>query len=474
MHIQDPGFYEVLYAQNRHSNKLKHLEHRFNNVMSAFASAEHHVHRVRRAALNPFFSKRKIAQHSPNIQHHMNRLARRVTEEFVGNGSVLNLNNMWGAFTSDIVVGYTLEKPYDFILEPDFRAAFSDAMYVLSPPSPGRKQKRQETTLTTPNKNRESLTDPVHFITQFPWMIKSLQKLPDWLVVLLSPPMRDVIAFNKEMEIQIIRAKKAAASPDYDKEKGDSGAPSSLFKALIEDPDLPPSEVTTRRLQHEAISVIGAGIETTMYTLSTCSYHLLANPPILAELQAELEAAIPNPAEIPHLDVLMQLPYLTAVVNEALRFGYGTPQRIPRECPSDFTYAASTLAASHAANAREYNLPKGYPVSMDHYTASHDTIVFAPDPHTFRPERWLGNPVAPDEKALSRYMIAFGRGTRSCVGMQLAYADLYIGLATFYRRFDCELYQTERDAVDLFMDLFVPRPKPGTKGVRVKVLGLRA
>jgi cytochrome P450 len=99
-------------------------------------------------------------------------------------------------------------------------------------------------------------------------MIKSLKLLPDWLVVLLSPPMRSVMTFNKEMETQIKHAKALHAS----REK--IMAIPSLFTALLES-DLPPSELSTKRLQHEAISVIGAGIETTMYTLSTCSYHLL-------------------------------------------------------------------------------------------------------------------------------------------------------------------------------------------------------
>ena len=105
---------------------------------------------------------------------------------------------------------------------------------------------------------------------------------------------------------------------------------------------------------------------------------------------------------------------------------------------------------------------------MDNYAVSHDESIF-PDSHTYNPDRWLNDPKAPDGKQLSRYMVAFGRGTRSCVGMQLAYAELYIGLATIFRRFDFELYDTDRSAVDFYMDTFVPRPKPGTKGVRVLV-----
>ena len=207
------------------------------------------------------------------------------------------------------------------------------------------------------------------------------------------------------------------------------------------------------------ISVIGAGIETTMYTLSTCSYHLLASPVTLAKLCTELDAAIPDPNHIPNLDALMQLPYLTGVVNEALRFGYGTPQRIPRLSPTPMVYHTPEV---------DYQLPVGTIVSMDHYTASHDPSIF-PDPFAFIPERWGNDAKAPDGKALTKYLIAFGRGTRSCVGMQLAYADLYIGIASFFRRFECALFETGRDAVDLYLDSFVPRAKPGTQGVRVVV-----
>lgn len=70
-------------------------------------------------------------------------------------------------------------------------------------------------------------------------------------------------------------------------------------------------------------------------------------------------------------------------------------------------------------------------------------------------------------------MVSFGRGTRSCVGMQLAYAELFIGIATLFRRFNLVLFETDRSAVDFYMDRFVPKAKPGTHGVRVFVESLR-
>ena len=117
---------------------------------------------------------------------------------------------------------------------------------------------------------------------------------------------------------------------------------------------------------------------------------------------------------------------------------------------------------------KTWTIPPNVTVSMDNYAVSHDEVIF-PDSFAYKPERWLNGPKAPDGKQLSRYMVAFGRGTRSCVGMQLAYAELFIGISTLFRRFDVDLFETGRDAVDLWMDRFVPRPKPGTQGVRAVV-----
>lgn len=148
---------------------------------------------------------------------------------------------------------------------------------------------------------------------------------------------------------------------------------------------------------------------------------------------------------------------LTVILLPALRLSYGTSQRLPRTCPD--------IAIPY----KNWLIPPGAIVSMDNYAVSHDPAIF-PDHMTYNPSRWLNEPKAPfSSKQLSRFMVAFGRGTRSCVGMQLAYAELYIGISTLFRRFDFQLFDTDREAVDLYMDNFVPRPKPGTKGVRVRV-----
>lgn len=145
----------------------------------------------------------------------------------------------------------------------------------------------------------------------------------------------------------------------------------------------------------------------------------------------------------------------------------------------------------------EYTLPPGTHFSMSNWLQQRDPSIFC-DPDAFIPERWFHPPGTPPEllyskssgedpgaaaaapplgtgrgidAALAKYSTPFGRGPRHCLGMALAWAELYIVLATVFRRVDMELYNTGRDAVAMEHDYFIPFPKKGTKGVRVLIGG---
>jgi len=57
-----------------------------------------------------------------------------------------------------------------------------------------------------------------------------------------------------------------------------------------------------------------------------------------------------------------------------------------------------------------------------------------PDPDTFDPTRWIGPPEKLRER--ERWLVPFSRGTRGCLGRNLAMCELYVTLATLFRRFD--------------------------------------
>lgn len=79
----------------------------------------------------------------------------------------------------------------------------------------------------------------------------------------------------------------------------------------------------------------------------------------------------------------------------------------------------------------------------------HNNPALFPAPHAFQPERWLANP------GLQTYLVAFSRGPRSCLGINLAWLELRLVLAHTVRRFDLALDQDSPDALT-YKDAFLP------------------
>lgn len=55
------------------------------------------------------------------------------------------------------------------------------------------------------------------------------------------------------------------------------------------------------------------------------------------------------------------------------------------------------------------------------------------------------------------------------LGINLANVELFIGLATVFRRLEFELWETRKGDVEMGADYFVPMPERGSLGVRVVV-----
>ena len=109
---------------------------------------------------------------------------------------------------------------------------------------------------------------------------------------------------------------------------------------------------------------------------------------------------------------------------------------------------------------------------MTAYFVHHDESIF-PNSQKYIPERWLENP------RLDKYLVSFTKGTRQCVGINFAYAVMYMTTAATFRRYSgpesvdseqiLELFETTDDDVVMVADKFIPWVKEGTKGIRVRV-----
>ncbi|KAI9642742.1 hypothetical protein NHQ30_008473 [Ciborinia camelliae] len=423
VHIHDPEFYDVLFNAKSHFDKIESLRFRFGLPLSSFDTIQHNHHRMRRDAIAPYFSRQKVNNFAPEIQRLATKLCDRLTSEYANTSRVINLNEAYAAFVSDAITYYTFAFSYDFLDFPDFITPFTTSI--------------------------RKLAMSLHTAGHFPWILTLLQSVPDNIVGLLNPMMKPVFEFHGEVKNQVLKV----MNGENDGHKHVSHK--TVFNELLKS-NLAPEELSVERLKHEAASITGAGIDTTKTTMALISFYVLNNSEICTTLQKELEAAIADPSNIPGVPDLERLPYLSAVIQEGLRMAYGISQRLSRINPNG------------SIQYNQHLIPAGYRFSMSTYMMHRDESIF-PDPGTFRPERWLGKPTAKSGKPLARYLVPFGRGPRMCLGINFANAELYIGLATIFRRLKLELFETERDAVDMDADFFVPVPKPDTKGVRVTV-----
>jgi cytochrome P450 len=143
---------------------------------------------------------------------------------------------------------------------------------------------------------------------------------------------------------------------------------------------------------------LAAGVDTTGDSLCFLMYHLSLPTASSKRVQSLLRDELTSNPSTP----FDQLPYLDAVVKEALRCFPAIPMSMPRYVPRG------------GATIEGFWLPAQTIVSCQAYTLHKDPNVF-PDPLEFSPERWLDKE---GEAERNRWFFAFGVGGRGCLGRQ--------------------------------------------------------
>jgi cytochrome P450 len=81
---------------------------------SAGMTVEETVHRRRRGAMNPFFSRASIESQTPTIREKAARMCTRL-EELQGTGAVLDLESIYLALTTDVLTQCSYGYSYNYL-----------------------------------------------------------------------------------------------------------------------------------------------------------------------------------------------------------------------------------------------------------------------------------------------------------------------------------------------------------------------
>ncbi|KAF7235667.1 Cytochrome P450 2J2 [Varanus komodoensis] len=159
-----------------------------------------------------------------------------------------------------------------------------------------------------------------------------------------------------------------------------------------------------------------AGTETTMTSLKWALLLLTKHPDIQDKVHKEIEETFGSHA-ISYQDK-RKLPYTNAVIHEIQRSRYTFLYGLPRQCTKDMTIQG-------------FFIPKSTMIIPDLRSVLQDPEHWE-TPHEFSPNHFLdkdGNFVAREE------FLAFGAGTRACLGEQLAQMEIFLFLTSLLQVF---------------------------------------
>ncbi|KAJ4316738.1 hypothetical protein N0V94_005295 [Neodidymelliopsis sp. IMI 364377] len=425
LHCSDPAFTDEIYAgPGRVRDKW---QHQLNTggagpvSVTGFSTVSHDLHRVRKAPLSKFFSRQQMLK----LEGEVHDFAQQTTNKMLTSAGkeAFDVKEAFNCFTADVISQYAFGEPMGFIAqegwEPNFATwvkSFFKSAYMMRHNSLGRK------------------------------MAQVMPLMADYLG-------EDIKSVMRQMNVVI---------PGYIKKAVKNPENGRVFADLVESKSRPENETleeTMYRLNGEGFNFLLAGTETTAAILTVFTYWVLARPEIYARLMQDLEGL--NSQNLKWVE-LEKKPYFWAILQECLRMMPGVSHRSARAAPQE------ELVYKSQDGKTEYVIPRNTPIGMTSMINHWNKDLF-PNPDNFTPERWLvdGQP----NYQLQKKLIAFGKGSRSCIGENLAYCELYImaALMALYVVPRSRLVDTTVEDISYDHDLIVVQTKTGSISVRIAI-----
>ncbi|KAI8292604.1 hypothetical protein K4K60_003433 [Colletotrichum sp. SAR11_57] len=187
-------------------------------------------------------------------------------------------------------------------------------------------------------------------------------------------------------------------------------------------------------LRSEALEQIIAGSDTTAAAIRGTLLLIMTNARVYAKLQREIDDAVRDgiaPAKgegLVSLEQTRRLPYLQAVIREALRVKTPVVNIFGRDVPA----GGDTVNVG----GESVYLPGGACVGYSAYAMHHSKETYGEDAKTFRPERWFEED---DEKLATMKSVndlVFGYGKFMCLGKPVAQIELAKTIFEVFRNFE--------------------------------------
>ncbi|KAI9802539.1 MAG: hypothetical protein M1833_001611 [Piccolia ochrophora] len=268
VHLSDPDNYEKIYN-------------------SGTNTVSNEVHRVRRGALNPLFSRMKVLDLENVVQSKAQKLVRHVTQG-ASRKKPVDLHHAFRAVSVDVITDYAFDDCYNCLDHDDFNAEFFSNVHALGA--------------------------AVWFFQQWPILQPVGRNIPVWLAAVLSKPLERFMKMQIGCRQQIVGIKSRIEAGEEKQTR------TTIFHQLL-NPNATEGHVvpSVDQMKDEAYVMLSAAADTTGNAMTIAAFHVISNESIYRRLCKELEGTFPDPSLPLHFLILEKLPYLTGVIKEGLR-----------------------------------------------------------------------------------------------------------------------------------------------------------
>ncbi len=205
--------------------------------------------------------------------------------------------------------------------------------------------------------------------------------------------------------MKVRRAARTAVREEIVDRRGEDAGGDDVLAMLLAASHADGSPMGDEEIEDELMTLLVAGHETTASQLAWTFERLVRLPDVLARVSEAADRADDA--------------FLTATIQESLRQRPVLAITQPRSVRAPFTLGGRDYASGSCALTANVHL------------VHHDPALY-PDPHTFRPERFLETPPG------TYTWIPFGGGRRRCLGMSFAMLEMRIVLAEVLRQYEVE------------------------------------
>ncbi|EIW78252.1 cytochrome P450 [Coniophora puteana RWD-64-598 SS2] len=205
--------------------------------------------------------------------------------------------------------------------------------------------------------------------------------------------------------------------------------------------------LTDDELSGQIPTFLVAGHETTSTATTWALFSLTQHPAVQSKLRDE---CLTLSTDTPTMDELNALPYLEAVVREALRVHAPVPLTYRSVTKDDVIPLGTPFVDVNGVRHESIKVARGDTVAIPIMSTNHSATIWGEDAEAFDPERWLEGNTPEGAHGIPGVwgnQMTFMGGPHACIGFRFSLLEMKALLFSLLRSFTFELAVPSEDIV---------------------------